>query len=192
MKNNQAETQKPIENTQIGSETLGKPGLGTPLTPVETPKKKPVFLIIGIVLGIAIIGFVVYKATAKPATKEETKVESTLDETLPEVDKSVRVDLSKSNTKDNTVVLNVEGLNKEYVSIAYELSYSTQGVVQGVTSKPVDVTGKDMFLRDDIYLGTCSKNVCKPHTGIKTITVVLEFTKTDGKKYSFTKDYDLN
>lgn len=138
---------------------------------------------------LVVTGIVVYKLVApkaKPVPIEEKIVES-----LPQVDASVAVDLTKSKAKDNTLVLSISGLKGKYTSVAYEISYDTQGVTQGVTSRPLDVTGKDTFTRDDIYLGTCSRNVCRPHLGVKKVSLVLEFTDTSGKKSQFSKDYDL-
>ena len=149
-------------------------------------------LIIGIVLVVLLgaTGFAVYKVLA-PAAPTPVKEEEIV-EVLPPVDESVVVDVRKSKSADNTVVINVTGLAGKMVSVAYELTYDSNGLVKGVNSgsKPTDVTGKDTFDRD-IYLGTCSRNVCKPDLGVKKVSVVLEFTDKTGKKSQFTKDYDL-
>lgn len=152
--------------------------------------KKTGIIVGGLTILLIVTGVVVYKAvfSTKPATQvvEEIPVES-----LPPVDASITVDVTKSKVKDNTIVLSVSGLASKYTSISYELSYETQGIVQGVTSKPLDVTGKDTFVRDDIYLGTCSRNVCRPHLGVKKVSVTLAFTDTSGKQSQFSKDYEL-
>ncbi len=151
----------------------------------------PKNVVIGIFIVLAVIsGAVVYKTVLSPKPAKPV-VEEQPQETLPQVDASVQVDVAKSKTKDNTVVLSVSGLASRYTLIRYELSYDSQGITQGVTSKPLDVGGKDSFVRDDIYLGTCSRNVCRPHLGVKKVSVVLEFTDTSGKKSQFSKDYTL-
>jgi hypothetical protein len=78
------------------------------------------------------------------------------------------------------------------VSVGYELTYESQGLIKGVDSgsSAIDVTGKDTFERD-IYLGTCSRNVCKPDPGVTKVSVVLKFTDKSGQKSQFSKDYDL-
>ncbi len=150
-------------------------------------KKKLLPIIIAVVAITAIIlGFVLSKKSS-PA-KEEVVVE---EEQLAVADSSIVADVSWSKIKDNTIVLSISGLKNSYSKVAYEVSYETQGVVQGVTTKPLDIAGKDTFIRDDIYLGTCSRNVCKPHTGVKKVSLVLEFTDTSGKKSQLTKDFDL-
>lgn len=150
--------------------------------------KKTLLIIAAIiVLGAVITGLViVWSNTGKPQPIIEEEVEQ-----LKEADSAIDATISWSKVKNNTVVLTVSGLGNNYTSLAYEVSYETQGVVQGVTSKPLDITNKDIFTRDDIYLGTCSRNVCRPHTGVKKVSLVLEFTDIAGKKSQLTKDFDL-
>lgn len=148
-----------------------------------------IFVLLGLLLGGS--GFVVYKSIAPaPKIAQVVEEESPIDALEP-LDPAIVVDVSRSRIKDNTVVLSVEGLGGKVRTVAYELSYSSQGIVQGVTSKPLDVSGKDSFVRDDIYLGTCSRNVCRPHLGVKSVSAVLEFTNASGRKSQFSKEYEL-
>lgn len=135
-------------------------------------------------------GFAAFKSFSKPK-EEKVVIEDKPIEELETLDPAVIVDVTWSKAKDNTVVLSISGLGSKYTSVSYELSYESQGIVQGVTSRPLEISGKDSFVRDDIYLGTCSRNVCRPHTGVKKISVVLEFSGISGKKSQFSKDYDL-
>ena len=152
--------------------------------------KNKYVLIAVVVLGILMGGFLAYRSMAKPQ-QNPAVVEEEQKESIEPLDPSVTVSVTKSKVKDNTVVLSIAGLNSKYTSISYELSYESQAIVQGVTSRPLEVGGKDSFVRDDIYLGTCSRNVCRPHTGVKKISVVLEFTNTAGKKSQSSKDYEF-
>lgn len=99
----------------------------------------------------------------------------------------------KPSSKANTIDLIVSKLEKKYRGIAYEVTYETNGTYQGVNSgtKPLDVLGQDQ-LRKEIYLGTCSKNVCTPHTGVTAVSVVLELTDTDGNKSQYSNDFQLS
>ena len=149
--------------------------------------KKLLPIIIGVCgIGVLIFGFMLLKKV--PTKPQEPVIE---EEQLVAADSSIVASVTWSKIKDNTIVLSVSGLKNGYTKVAYEVSYETQGVVQGVTTRPLDITGKDTFVRDDIYLGTCSKNVCKPHTGVKKVSLVLEFTDTSGKKSQLAKDFDL-
>lgn len=142
-----------------------------------------IVIILAVILGLSL--------TRQP--KKDIAVvleEKPLEETAP-LASTVEVSVATSRTKDNTIVLRVSGMQSKYSTVAYELSYDSLGIVQGVTTKPLDVSGKDTFTRDDIYLGTCSRNVCRPHPGVKKVSLVLEFTDSTGKISQFSKDYDL-
>lgn len=152
-------------------------------------KNKKIVIALIVVLLLA-GGFFTFRSFSKPK-EDKVVVEEKPIEELESLDAAVVVDLTKSRVKDNTVVLSINGLGSKYTSVSYELSYESQSIVQGVTSKPLDVSGKDSFVRDDIYLGTCSRNVCRPHAGVKKISVALEFTSLSGKKSQFSKDYEL-
>lgn len=146
--------------------------------------------IIGVIVVLLVItGVVVYKSvfSGKPATDMTEDITPT---TLEPVDASISVDLTKSTTADNTVVVSVKGMGGKMTSVAYELMYESKGVTQGVTGKSVDVSGKDTFERD-LYLGTCSRNVCTPHLGVTQVNLVLVFTDSAGKQSQFSKDYEL-
>lgn len=149
------------------------------------------FFIIGsfvVVIVAAVVGITILTQPKKNvAVVMEEKFQ---EETVP-LASTVEVSVTKSRTKDNTIVLTISGMQSKYSTVAYELSYDSLGIVQGVTTKPLDVTGKDIFIRDDIYLGTCSRNVCRPHPGVNKVSLVLEFTDSSGKISQFSKDYDL-
>lgn len=152
---------------------------------------KKIVMILGILVALLVVtGVVVYVTVLKPQPIPKTVDQPV--EILPTVDASVVVDAKNSTVKDNTVILSVSGLSGKMTSVAYELSYESQGLVKGVNSgsKPIDVSGKDTFERD-VYLGTCSRNVCKPDAGVKSVSIVLEFTDTQGKKSQFSKDFTL-
>ena len=154
-------------------------------------KKKSIIIAIVVLLLIVAGGFAV-KAVFFPkppaaVTQEEEEVEI-----LPEVDSSVIVEAMESKTKDNTVILRVSGLNSKMSTVAYELTYESEGLIKGVNSgsKPIEVDGEDGFERE-VYLGTCSRNVCKPDPGVTKVSVVLEFTDTAGKRSQFSKEFEL-
>ena len=152
-------------------------------------KNKMMALYIGLAVLVVATGFVVYKTlSAKPAPVVEETVDTI---SLPEVDSSVVATLTKA-AKPNAVTLKVTGLGSKYSTIGYEFSYESKGLIKGVNSgsKPTDVAGKDIFDRE-VYLGTCSKNDCTPDVGVTKVSVVLQFTDTEGKQSQFSKDFDL-
>ncbi len=153
-------------------------------------KNKKIIIVVAII-GIIVVGFVGVKVLSAPKNPTPILVEEAPVVELEPLAQSVVVTVTKSKSKDNTLVLNISGMQSKYTAVAYELSYDSLGITQGVTSKPIEVTGKDSFVRDDIYMGTCSKNVCRPHPGVKKVSLVLEFTATSGKKAQFSQDFSL-
>jgi len=151
-------------------------------------KKLLIISSVAVVIVVAVVGIIMI---AQPKKNIAVVVEEQPQEVIAPLAASVSVSLTKSKTKDNTIVMGISGMQSKYKTVAYELSYDSLGIVQGVTTKPLDVMGKDTFTRDDIYLGTCSRNVCRPHPGVKKISLVLEFTDSSGKISQFSKDYDL-
>ncbi len=156
--------------------------------------KKTTLIALGLVVLLVITGGLVFaimrrpKSTTKPVpvTENETPV------ALPTIDPSVQITVGETNGKANTITVAANGLANKVASVAYEITYDSEGLIKGVNSgsKPIDVAGKDTFERE-VYLGTCSRNVCKPDTGVKAVSVVLEFTDTAGNKSQFTKEYPL-
>jgi hypothetical protein len=150
---------------------------------------------VGVILAVLLLvtGVVVFKAmnaSKAPIATVPTDQQPATD--VAQLDPSVTVTLQNVKAKPNTVVLTVSGLNSKMVSVGYEFSYDSNGLIKGVNSgsKPLDLTGKDTFDRE-VYLGTCSRNDCKPDAGVKKVTVSLEFTDSAGKKYQFSKDFDI-
>lgn len=153
-------------------------------------KNKMMWLFGGLAVLIIGTGVVVYKAVSGPRPPQAFQ-EAPVAETLPTVDSTVNVAVTKA-AKANTVVLTVAGLGGKYSTLSYEFSYESLGLIKGVNSgsKPIDVSGKDSFSRE-IYLGTCSKNDCKPDPGVTKVTVNLVFADSSGKQSQFSKDFGL-
>lgn len=146
-----------------------------------------------IVLLLVVTGVVVYKAVFSGSPAPSTAgTEAITPVELPAADASIQVNLTKSTVTANAVVISVKGMANKMVSVAYELTYTSNGMVKGVNSgsKPLDETNQDSLSRE-IYLGTCSKNVCTPDTGVSKLTLNLVFTDTSGKQSQFSKDYTL-
>lgn len=148
-------------------------------------------LIVGVIAVSLVLGIIGIGALYQPNKNVPVVVEEKPQEETAPLASTVAVSVTKSRTKDNTIVLGVSGMQSKYLTVAYELSYDSLGIVQGVTTKPLDIGGKDTFTRDDIYLGTCSRNVCRPHPGVKKVSLVLEFSDSSGKISQFSKEYDL-
>lgn len=156
----------------------------------KSPSVLPIILVVGLVIAGAGVAFVATRPKS-PAKQQQSNDSSIVDESLPQ-NKEITVTLVKSKTKDNTVVLSLGTLAKKYQGVAYELTYDSNGILKGVNSgsKPVDVTNLETYEKE-VYLGTCSKNVCKPDAGVTKVSVALEMTDSSGQKSQFSQDYPL-
>lgn len=156
---------------------------------IFTPKKKNLLgKYIGVLVLIIIVFmvggyFFVQKSNLTSEVEKATGVGVSNNQT-------VVVAVVRNSTKDNTLALSISGLQSNYMTVTYELSYSSQGLIQGITSRPIEITGKEGFVRD-IYLGTCNKNLCRPHLGVNQVSLLLELTKLNGEKSQLSKDFDL-
>jgi hypothetical protein len=155
--------------------------------------KNKTTIIIGVLVVILLgTGVLVYGVISKNKTAPVVVQPTDTPEVLPSVSPTVKVTAALSKSAANTVTIMATGLNGTMVSIGYELTYESQGLIKGVDSgsTPLDVTGKEVFTRD-IYLGTCSRNVCTPDPGVTKVSIVLKFTDKSGKKSQFSQDYPL-
>lgn len=156
-------------------------------------KNKTGLIIAGVIVVLLLItGFVVYKAVFSGSPAPAQTTEDLTPAEIPPADASIQVNLTKSTATANAVVISVKGMGSKMSTVAYELTYESKGLIKGVNSgsKPLDVAGKESLERE-IYLGTCSRNVCTPDSGVSKVTLNLVFTDTEGKQSQFSKDYTL-
>lgn len=151
-------------------------------------------IILGVLLVIFIGGGVVVVRSLSPKPAVTNQPANNDDSLFEDVEENTEVEVSvaRSKSESNTVIVTVNKLDKKYSGVEYEITYDSEGLIKGVNSgsKPIDIAGQDEFNRD-VYLGTCSRNVCKPDVGVKAISVVLQFTATDGTKTQSSGEYDL-
>ena len=144
-----------------------------------------------IVLLLAVTGIIVYKAVFSGGpTPSASGTDAITPAELPTADASIQVDFAKSKSAANTMTLSIKGMGGKISTVAYELQYFSSGVSKGVVSEPVKLDGQDALTRD-LYLGTCSRNVCTPDPNVTKMTLNLVFTDTSGKQSQFSKDYTL-
>jgi hypothetical protein len=152
-------------------------------------KKKMLIVVIGLGVLLGLTGFLVYRTISSQKQPQEV-VEEVIEEDLEPIDPNIKVDVRE--VKANTIVISVTGMGGKVTSVSYEVTYESAGIIQGVNSgsKPIETSGQDSFERE-VYLGTCSRNVCRPHPGVKSVSVVLEFHNATGKKSQFSQEYQL-
>lgn len=66
-------------------------------------------------------------------------------------------------------------------NVSYMLTYQTS--IQDEGAMGALVLGKSSSQTQELLFGTCSKNVCRYHTGIKNAKLDISYTLKNGKKY---------
>lgn len=66
-------------------------------------------------------------------------------------------------------------------SVSYALTYSTSEQEEGAMG--AINYGKSSSTSQELLFGTCSKGVCRYHTGIKNMKLEVSYTTVTGKKY---------
>lgn len=66
-------------------------------------------------------------------------------------------------------------------AVSYLLTYQTSTQEEGAMGN-LNLTGLPTAT-SELLFGTCSKNVCRYHTGIKNAKFQVTYTKNNGKKY---------
>jgi hypothetical protein len=77
------------------------------------------------------------------------------------------------------LIINFANLS-QVKSLSYTLSYTAQGIPQGVVGT---ITPKTQTLQRTLLFGTCSKNVCRYHKNIQGMKLVVTAKLKSGKKY---------
>ncbi len=154
-------------------------------------KRLLIVLILMIVLliggAVAVVRFINGPSSPSETTNNPTNSGGGVVETNTEVEATI-----EKSSKANTIVLTVEKLSKKYTGIEYEITYDSEGLIKGVNSgsQPIDITNQETFEKE-VYLGTCSRNVCKADVGVTAVSVVIQFIDSEGRKSQFAQDYPL-
>ncbi len=105
---------------------------------------------------------------AKPRIRKSVKTSA--------AGRGVSYSSAKLSRATNSVIVTFINTGK-VGSITYTLSYSANGIAQGVVGT---VAAGNQNQTRDLYFGTCSKGVCTPHRGIKNAVLIVETTLTTG------------
>lgn len=91
---------------------------------------------------------------------------------------SASVQYIKAKNVARVFFANFKGVAK----VTYVLTYQGNGIVQGIEGSVVP--GKKKSISRNLYLGTCSGNVCVQHKNIKNIQLEVTTKYANGKSSS--------
>lgn len=155
-------------------------------------------IITGVVVVLLLIsGFLIFGKKSKTVQQDTTQdqtVQKLSAEDLgliitPKPDKkAIKFSISKASD-----IKSIEyELTYEADSTAQEISEGGEARVQrGITGDAKIDSGKGSYESEWLDLGSCSKNICRYDTGVKSVSLTLKIVKQDGKVYQSEKSLDL-
>ncbi len=167
--------------------------------------KKILAIIIAVVILLSVAGGGYYLFAKKAASTDNSQdMIGTPEQVFPKISKD-EIGLSMSATPDKKKVKFAIAKTNGIKSIDYELTYEadaskdgsdegedTTGRIQrGVTGTAKSLTTGTPYESQYLDLGSCSKNVCRYDTGVKSVSLVLKITKNDGKIYQANDSINL-
>lgn len=150
-----------------------------------------------LVILLLVSGFLIFGGKSKAKLEETPQEQSVLKISPEELGLTITAKPDKKAIK--FAITKADGIK----SIEYELTYEADStaaeqseggdarVQRGITGETKIESGKNSFESPWLDLGSCSKNVCRYDAGVKSVSLTLKITKTDGKVYSAEKSHDL-
>lgn len=140
-----------------------------------------------VILLLLLGGGLFFFRTSSPAD-DKVPVLPTPIVVLPTISDDINVSLT-AKQNNTIVVLTIEDIPRRYLSVEYELIYTTgAGLPRGVLGK-INLNGESQLTRD-ITLGTCSNGKCLYDQGVEEIDLSLKFNTEEGSSI-FQKRYSL-
>ncbi len=164
-------------------------------------KNRTVQIVLGVVLLIAVLGggyfFIAGKTKSKPQVAQDN-TQDVVYKLSPE-----ELGLSLTAKPDNKAVKFAIAKLDGITSVEYQLTYEANSTAQeqseggeprvqrGITGEAKIQSGDSSYASPWLDLGSCSKNICRYDTGVKSVALTLKIVKHDGKTYEVTKKLDL-
>lgn len=151
-------------------------------------KDPKILAVIGVLALVLVFGGL-FLLTSKKSAPEES-AEETQSETIPSLSKDdlgLTLELS-DNKKQVKVVVNKAS---DIKNLEGDITYDADSNEDKSVKVPQDISFNEevsgsSFETKFFDLATCSKNVCRYHTGIEEIELMMKVTKKDGKVYQAT------
>ena len=126
--------------------------------------------------------YVVFSGVLQPKNTPNTEDQQAVQNVPTRTPEDVGLTMTarSDNRAIEFVLTKIDGIK----SVDYELTYTAtgaqnRGIIGTITVKQGDQTISSGFLD----LGSCSSGVCKYDTGVKSVGLQLNITKTDGSTY---------
>lgn len=165
-------------------------------------KNKTVIIVLGVIVGLGILagGYAIFASRANSQSQND---DQSMNEQVVQKIKPEEVGLTIEATPDKKKVKFAVAKANGIKSMEYQLTYEADStaaeqseggdarVQRGITGQATIKDDESSYASDLLDLGSCSKNVCRYDTGVKSVTLTLKITKDDGKVYEVDKTLDL-
>ena len=164
-------------------------------------KDKKVLIVAGVVVVVVLLvgGYflIANKSKSKPA--DDTGITEQVAETLAPDKIGLTMEANSSGKAVRFAISKADGIK----SIEYQLTYEADStaaeqseggearVQRGITGEALIKSGQSTYQSEWLDLGSCSKNVCRYDSGVKSVTLTLKVVKDDGKVYQVEKTLEL-
>lgn len=163
-------------------------------------KNKNTLIAVGIVVAVLVGLFAFSFLSNNNASKQDDKqTADTTVQTIKPEDIGFKMETTPDKKKVKFSIAKAQGIKALEYQINYEADSTAQEkseggedrVQRGITGEEKNISGNTTYESDELDLGSCSKNVCKYDTGVKTVAITLKITKTDDKVYNMQDSLEL-
>jgi hypothetical protein len=161
-------------------------------------KKRNNQIIAGVVvLLILVSGYLVFGGKPKQQSQDTTQ-DQTIQTISPEK-LGLTITVSPDKKKVKFGIAHPDGIKSLEYSLTYEADSTAQEISEGgeprvqrgITGDAKIDSDTKPYESEFLDLGSCSKNVCRYDTGVKSIDLTLKIVKSDGKTYQSEKKTDF-
>lgn len=126
---------------------------------------------------LALFAFFVFAGTAEAKVLPQSRKVNTPAKSI----RSQNISVSPKLRSDRKAVIVYFSNLQNASQVSYALTYNTDIQQEGAMGG-LNLTGSSSQAQELLF-GTCSKNVCRYHTGIKNAKLEVSYTLKSGKKY---------
>ncbi|HUQ85012.1 MAG TPA: hypothetical protein VM077_01700 [Candidatus Limnocylindrales bacterium] len=136
---------------------------------------------------LLVTGYLLF--VGKPKVKEESVVEDLTVQTISAEELGLTLTVKPDGKAVKFEITKLNGIK----SLEYELTYEADSTAQeqgeggeprvqrGITGDAKVESGKSTYESEWLDLGSCSKNVCRYDSGVKSVSLTLKLNKDGGK-----------
>jgi|SRR6185369_7958894 len=163
-------------------------------------KNRKVQIILGVVVVLVVLlgGYAYMNKRAQSNTEPSDEEMQQVVEKLSPDEIGLKVTANPAKKAVKFAIDKLSGIK----SIEYQLTYEADSTAAeqsegGEARVQRGITGESKITSNDTYespwldLGSCSKNVCRYDTGVKSVDLTLKVVKDDGKTYEVEKMFNL-